>query len=276
MSAPAEHFFIVGGQRCGTTYLCHLMDEHPEIEMARPFRPEPKHFLQEVTFPDGLAGFESTLFGGKPGTRVRGEKSTSYMESRAAAERLATWYPRAKIVFVLRDPIERAQSHYWFSVANGLESLPMPEAFMRENERRNSFDPAQVSVSPFAYLSRGLYFEYLAMYEAFFPRERIAVLLYEEIVETVDAVQGLYAFLGVDQQFSPAAAGRRINQGTNRSSGLPREVEKYMEAYFEEANARLAARLGRDLSRWWRVGGSNPCTSSRADSQRRAGSLRHP
>ena len=272
MSASADHFFIVGGQRCGTTYLCHLMDEHPEIEMAKPFRPEPKYFLRDVSFPDGLAHYESTFFGRKPGARLRGEKSTSYMESRAAAERLAAGFPRAKIVFVLRDPIDRAMSHYWFSVENGLETLPMAEAFRREGERCHSFDPARVSVSPFAYLSRGLYVDCLAMYEDFFPRDRIAVLLYEEMVGTVDAVQRLYAFLGVDPRFSPAAAGRRINEGTNRSSKLPREVEEYVEAYFEEATARLAARLGRDLATWWRVGAGGTSGHRRASWHRRASS----
>ena len=272
MSASADHFFIVGGQRCGTTYLCHLMDEHPEIEMAKPFRPEPKYFLRDVSFPDGLAHYESTFFGRKPGARLRGEKSTSYMESRAAAERLAAWFPRAKIVFVLRDPIDRAMSHYWFSVENGLETLPMAEAFRREEERRHSFDPARTSVSPFAYLSRGLYVDSLAMYEDFFPGDRIAVLLYEEMVGTVDAVQRLYAFLGVDPRFSPAAAGRRINEGTNRSSELPREVEEYVEAYFEDATARLAVRLGRDLATWWRVGAGSTSGHRRASWHRRASS----
>src|SRR5262245_47433435 len=156
MSASANHFFIVGAQRCGTTYLCHLMDEHPAIEMAKPFRPEPKYFLRDVSLQDDLTRYESTFFGRKPGARLRGEKSTSYMESRAAAERLAAWFPQAKIVFVLRDPIDRAMSHYWFSVQNGLETLPMAEAFRREEERRDNFDPARLSVSPFAYLSRGL------------------------------------------------------------------------------------------------------------------------
>jgi hypothetical protein len=276
MSASADHFFIVGGQRCGTTYLCHLMDEHPQIEMAKPFRPEPKYFLQDVSFPADLAHYESTFFGSKPGARLRGEKSTSYMESRAAAERLAAWFPRAKIVFVLRDPIDRAMSHYWFSVENGLETLPMADAFRREEERRRCFDPARVSVSPFAYLSRGLYVDSLAMYEEFFPRDQIAVLLYEEMVGTVDAVQRLYAFLGVDPRFSPTAVGRRVNEGTKRSGEPPREVGEYLEAYFEEATARLAARLGKDLATWWRVRADSTSGQRRASLHRRANNSSHP
>jgi hypothetical protein len=132
-----------------------------------------------------------------------------------------------------------------------------------------------VSVSPFAYLSRGRYVDFLAMYEEFFPRDRIAVLLYEEMVGTVDAVQRLYAFLGVDARFSPTAAGRRINEGANRSSLLPLEVEDHVETYFEEATARLAARLGRDLTTWWRVGAGTTSRQRRASRHRRASGTPH-
>lgn len=266
MTEAPDHFFIVGAQRCGTTYLCHLLDEHPAIEMARPFRPEPKHFLRDVSVAHGPSHYESSFFGKKPGALLRGEKSTSYMESPSAAKRISDWFPLARIVFVLRNPIERAISHYWFSVKNGLETLTMAEAFRREEERRHSFDPGQVSVSPFAYLSRGLYTNAIAMYEDFFPRENIAVLIYEEMVATIAPVQQLYSFLGVDPRFLPAATGRRINEGGYDSHDLPSELAEYVEGYFKESTARLAARTGRDLSMLWKPGTSSTRPASAASS----------
>jgi hypothetical protein len=73
-----DHFVIIGAQRCGTTFLSHLLDEHPDVEMAKPFRPEPKFFLDEEQFARGLDYYDRRFFT-EDRTRVRGEKSTSYI-----------------------------------------------------------------------------------------------------------------------------------------------------------------------------------------------------
>jgi hypothetical protein len=163
-----DHFFIAGAQRSATTYLYHLLAEHPEIEMAQPVRPEPKFFLVDELFEHGLAYYRERFFPGKPGARLRGEKSTSYMESEIAAQRIARCFPESHILFLLRDPIERAISNYWFSVNNGLESLPLEEAFRREEERWQQYDRSRVSVSPYAYLRRGRYIDFIEVYERYF------------------------------------------------------------------------------------------------------------
>src|SRR6266576_1930600 len=105
-----DHFVIVGAQRCGTTYLYRLLDEHPEIEMAKPLWPEPKFFLDDERYPLGLPYYESQFFS-EPETRVRGEKSTSYIESETAAQRIKATLPEAAVLVVLRDPVLRAISN---------------------------------------------------------------------------------------------------------------------------------------------------------------------
>ena len=84
-----EHFFIAGAQRSGTSYLYHILAEHPEIEMAKPLRPEPKFFHVDALFERGLDYYRHHFFEGKAGAWLRGEKSTSYMESEKAAGRAA-------------------------------------------------------------------------------------------------------------------------------------------------------------------------------------------
>ena len=96
-----DHFFIAGAQRSGTTYLYYVLAEHPDIEMAQPVRPEPKFFLTDALFERGLAYYHEQFFPGKPGARLRGEKSTSYMESEKAAQRISRSFPDARIVFML-------------------------------------------------------------------------------------------------------------------------------------------------------------------------------
>ncbi len=124
-----ERFFIVGGQRCGTTYLYHLLAGHPEIEMAVPVRPEPKFFLDDALYEKGLDHYERTFFAGKPGSKIKGEKSTSYLEYEKVAARISSAFPDASILVVVRNPVERAMSHWRFSTQNGVESVSMEEAF---------------------------------------------------------------------------------------------------------------------------------------------------
>src|SRR5262245_14449285 len=163
-----EHFFVVGAQRSGTTYLYYMLDEHPEIEMAKPIRPEPKFFMQDVFLESQPKDYERIYFGAKSDAQFRGEKTASYIESPLAAKRIAQWYPNAKILFLLREPIARAISNYHFSAANKLETLPLEEAIRTEEQRRENYDHDRISASPFAYLQRGIYIDYIRVYEQFF------------------------------------------------------------------------------------------------------------
>ena len=247
-----DHFFIVGAQRSGTTYLYHLLAEHPEIEMAQPVRPEPKFFLTDACFEQGLARYREQFFPGKPGARLRGEKSTSYMESEFAARRIAQCFPGAQILFLLRDPIERALSNYRFSVSSGLEPLPLEEAFRRENERWQQYDRTRVSVSPYAYLRRGRYIDFIEMYERYFARDRLVILLNERLVGNAAVLQALYARLGVSPDYLPAGLHRVVNESAELPVVLSTSLEADLVAYYADANAALAQRFGLDLACWRR------------------------
>jgi hypothetical protein len=245
----AEHFFIVGAQRSGTTHLCHLLASHPDIEMATPFRPEPKFFLLDDLFANGLSYYEQTFFGRKPEARLRGEKTVSYMESDKAARRIADCFPQGRIVFLLRDPIERAISHYWFSVENGVETLEMEEAFRRE-EGENGERWHRLSMSPFSYLRRGCYVRDIVRYEGLFGRERLHILLYEDLVRDRAAFGGLCRWLGVSDRVSPEAPARDLNLRANQGGAAPAPVWRRLAEHFAEPTAELGARYGLDLSVW--------------------------
>ena len=251
-SGVHEHLFIVGAQRSATTYLHHLLAEHPEIEMARPVRPEPKFFLLDDLFERGLSHYHQAFWQGRTAARILGEKTTSYMESEKAAQRIAGSFPDARIIFLLRDPIERAVSHYWFSVQNGWETLPMSEAFLREDERWLDYDRQRVSASPYAYLHRGRYIEYIELYLRWFPTEQIKVLLQEQLTHSLDLTRDLYHFLGASRDFIPPVWGRRVNEGDSPRDPLPPDLERHLTEYFSEHNARLARFLGVELREWHR------------------------
>ena len=250
MSGGGNRFFIVGAQRSGTTYLYRILDEHPEIEMSHPARPEPKFFLLDELFSKGLPHYEKTYFGRKPGARTFGEKTTSYCESEAAARRIHASYPDARIIWILRDPVDRAVSNYVFSRNFGIETLDMEEAFRSESGRRDDFDRSRFSMSPFAYLQRGEYLPYLKRYEALFPAERTRILLHEELMGNREAISALYGWLGADPGFSPPSLSERINAEERADVSLSPSLEAYLRDHFREPNRELARHTGLDLSAW--------------------------
>jgi hypothetical protein len=241
-----DHFVIAGAQRCGTTYLSGLLDEHAEIEMAKPLRPEPKFFLDYDRYSLGIEAYEAQLFPGS-NARVRGEKSTSYIESEVAARRIAAMLPDAPVVVVLRDPVHRALSNYRFSVQHGVETLAPRDALQPDPSAPREWDREQFSVSPFDYLARGRYTDYLERFAAHVPRDRMHVLLYEELVHDPAVVAGLYDRLGVDPAFRPGGLGAVVNATDDRGDAPDADLEASLREYFREPNRRLAEFLGRAL-----------------------------
>jgi hypothetical protein len=240
-----DHFVIIGAQRCGTTFLSHLLDEHPDVEMAKPFRPEPKFFLDDEQFARGLDYYDRRFFT-EDRTRVRGEKSTSYIESEVAVQRIATLLPDAQVIVVVRDPVFRAASNYHFSAEHGVEHLPLTEGLRADLGGTREWDRNRFSVSPFAYLERGRYADYLDRVMLYIDRGRLHVLVFEELVADPKVLAALYEWLDVDPGFRPHGLGARVNASTS-NEGLDRETETWLRNYFAEPNRRLAALLGREL-----------------------------
>lgn len=228
-----------------------LLDAHPEIEMAKPLKPEPKFFVTESLFSQGPAYYESCFFSSRSESGVRGEKSTTYIESEQAAHRIAETFPGAKILILLRNPIERAISNYWFSVNNGLETLTIEEAFRSEESRTNDYDKTQVSVNPFAYLRRGRYIDYIDIYSRYFPEDRFKIVIFEHFVSDPCVLRDIYAFLGVDNTFTPAHTERVINASENTGTQvISANLRAWMADYYQESNRRLSQRLGQSLKIW--------------------------
>ena len=245
-----EHFFIVGAQRAGTSYLYSLLSEHPEIEMAKPLKPEPKFFLLEDLFARGIEYYQSQFFENKQGIKIQGEKSTCYIESEKVAQRISHFFPGAKIIFILRDPIQRAISNYWLTANNGLEKLPLDKAFIKEEDRWSNYDHERFSVSPYAYLRRGRYIDFISFYETYFQKKSIKIILFEELIKSIKVVQDTFAFLGVAEDFIPTKAGNIINPSQQETSSFPPELQSYLLDYFSEPNRRLQQQWNLNLSVW--------------------------
>jgi hypothetical protein len=219
--------------------------------MAHPVKPEPKFFMNPALVAKGMDYYRTQYFGKKTDVLLYGEKSTSYIEVEYAAQQIAMHLPDAKFVFILRNPVERAISNYWFSHKNGFETLTLADAIYGEAARVADYDPQKISVSPYAYLQRGRYIDYLRMYERYFGRHNIHVMIYEQVVDNPHAAQDLYAFLGVDITHVPVTQFQIINANDDRPhDDIATPLATYMRDYFRVSNAQLFEYLGYDVAEW--------------------------
>ena len=190
-------FIIAGVKKAATTSMYEYMKQHPQVFM--PHIKETKFFLYDPTNPDhveaGLNIFPirsldeyTALFADANGARAIGEASPGYIDSLQTARRVADLLPRVKLIFSLRNPVERAYSNYLMRVRSGYEKRPVLEAFRQERKR----------------LQARSYSVLLEEWYAHFPESQIYLLLFEEFKRNqVAAMQKLYRFVDVDDQFTP-------------------------------------------------------------------------
>lgn len=241
-----RHFLVIGAQRSGTTFLHTLLEAHPDIVMARPTRPEPKVFLSDEVVDKGLDWYLSTYFAHAAGETVYGEKSTSYIEAPEAARRARAVLGDIDVVVLLRDPVERAVSNWRFSTDNGFETRPLEEALTENLAESRPWDPGTTSVSPFSYLERGRFHDYLVPWQETFPG-RVHVQFLHDLLEDRRRVGDLYAVLGADPGFLPPEPAGRVNQSDTPRPPLSERLEKQLREYFADSDRALRELTGRDL-----------------------------
>jgi hypothetical protein len=244
--------FIIGGApRSGTTWLYHLLDRHPAIYMARPVHPEPKFFLVDDLYRRGLQYYARTWFEAVPEAKKAGEKSTNYLESPTAARRIHQHLPGVKLVFILRDPVERAYSNYLWSKSNGLENESFERALALEETREANLSERWRPARPHAYFSRGLYADLLGPYLELFDRRQILCLRFEGIREQAALLADqLHNFLGVACRSQDLEGLGIINASRPASTPMSVETRQALAARYDQPNRRLSALLGPDFKMW--------------------------
>ncbi|MCH8883212.1 MAG: sulfotransferase [SAR324 cluster bacterium] len=249
---PRTPCFIVGGApRSGTTWLYRLLERHPDIHLARPLRPEPKFFLVDELYARGLGYYRERWFRDVPPGARSGEKSSNYLESPSAAGRIAQDLPWVKLVFILRNPVERAYSNYLWTRMNGLETETFERALALEAQRERDCPPELRYARPHAYFSRGQYAELLRPYLARLPREQMLVLQFEEILQSPQALtRRLHSFLDVAPRTADANGLEAANPSEPEGSRLDPVTRRELHMRYAESNRALSELLGVDFSGW--------------------------
>lgn len=243
-------FVIIGGQKCGTTSLFRWIGESPAVEL--PMRKEAHFFTSQ--FELGVDWYRSRFpsHGRRRRGPITGEASTSYMHHPLAAERLASVVPNARLIALLRDPVERAVSGYWHEVRKGREHLDLMTALDEEDERLAG-DAGRVASEPgyrsfagehYGYRTRGLYAEQLRGWLSVFPADQLLVVESGRLFASPrDELRRVCAFLGVSEE----PVGDLSPRNSPPRPATPPEVEERLRAEFAEPNARLYELLGDDL-----------------------------
>jgi len=249
-------YIIIGGQKCGTTSLDLNLWKHPSVHPA---------LMQEVHFFDYNyhrgQGWYRRHFHTKAAARRHesshgeplktGESSPYYIFHPLAPARVAEMCPGVKLIALLRNPVDRAYSHYHHERRHGGDDRPMDDAFDWQRERamldrevpRIMSDPEYFSWAHRheSYLSRGLYAEQLERWLAHFSRDRLLVLQSEAFyADMVGAMRRVFAFIGVsDRDVVQASA---YNKNTYRK--IEPWVREELSAFYAEPNERLYDLIG--------------------------------
>ena len=254
---PLPHFLIIGAQKAATTALYAYLRWHPGITGPS---------FKEVSFFDrhyarGERWYRAHLpaqprlwaIEGRHGAQALvGEASPSYLFHPLAPERVAGLMPDARLIAVLRNPVDRAFSHYQHEVALGRESLSFEDALDLEDERmrgeleRMASDPSYFSYPwwNFTYAARGRYAEQVERWLAHFPCEQLHVIISEELLEhPAEEYRQTLDFLGArphELSSFPKIFARDYSE-------MKASTRERLEREFRDPNERLSELLGRPL-----------------------------
>jgi len=212
-------FLIAGAQKSGTTSMHLFLRAHSAVFI--PQRPQELHFFDlDANYRRGLGWYAAHFVAAGPAHAALGQTSPLYIYSPQAPARIAAALPNVKLIFILRNPLTRAYSHYWHEFKKGYEPLPFPLAIEREPERLAQGPAAR---RHFSYVDRGRYAGQLARYRHYFSREQMLILLNENLrQDPVSTIDVCCSFLEIERQGAQIVA--RLGQSQFNQFRVPRSV----------------------------------------------------
>jgi sulfotransferase family protein len=240
-------FIIIGAQKCGTTYLYSELARHPGVAPA---------LTKEVRFfgsnyRKGVDWYRAHFPAHAQGS-ITGEATPYYLFYPHTPKRIAKVVPQAKLIVLLRNPANRAYSHYRHEVRLGFERLSFEEALACEQERlrgereRMLADETYSSYTypNYSYLARGIYVDQLRSWLNIFPRDQVLILKAEDFYGDVPkTLRQITAFLGLP----PWEPQRHERPKSFPYPKMDETIRKRLASYFEPYNQQLYEFLGVDL-----------------------------
>ena len=210
-------FFILGAAKAGTTSLYHYINQHPDVYMSEP---KEAWFFDGKDYKKGVEWYWNRYFKGWSGQKAVGEASPYYLFLPYVPERIHKNIPDAKLIVILRNPVDRAYSHWWQHYVHGVEPLSFNDAILANFEQMKSgisFEDGNVETLWEEYLTTsrskkqkyriylevGHYAVQLRHYMELFSESQVKVVFLEDLAEDPNlVVQDVWSFLDVDLNYA--------------------------------------------------------------------------
>ena len=263
LTGALPDFAIIGTMKGGTTFLYHLLSLHPLVEPAA--AKEPHFFDVDSIFDEGVEWYRRCF----PTPRLKdgrmtitGEGTPAYLFYPYVPERVAKAIPRARLIALLRNPVDRAYSQYQQVVVKGQEIRTFEEVIgfddatieakrkqaLGEQGETSALEEEYVGLDDLrrGYLSRGVYVDQLVRWSKFISEEQLLVLKSEDFFESPqETLKVVLDFLGLPA-WEPETWEVRSKRGRYEREMNP-STRRRLEEYFEPHNKRLYDFLGKDL-----------------------------
>ena len=274
---PLPDFLIVGPQKCATTWLYNCLHQHPDVLMPDS---DFVHYFDMFYHKDET--WYRNHFSEYDDESTVGEVTRTYIRDEMAPERIAETLPEIKLIFTLRNPIDRAFSHWWHEKSKDKHSFEFSEVL-------ENYDLYQNWIVP------GFYYRHLMRFSQHFPDEQMKICFFDDLVEDNKTyIQDVYSFLEIDDGYVPSQIDQKVNQGrfrgvnfgsiydsaisiykktapqpaintvrplhrrlmevlasqTEYEEGMDEDIREQVEEHFVDDIQNLSNYVGRDLNHW--------------------------
>ncbi len=215
MNLKKPNFLILGAAKCGTTSLYYYLSQHPDVYMSDPKEP----FFFEAEYDKGMEYYWKKYFSGWHGEKAVGEARHRNLYLPYVAPRIKESIPDAKLIVVVRNPVDRAYSHWWHWYSRNEEPLSFEDAIYMDLKRIESgitfegeegarlwsrnLNPKTGKTKFRTYIDSGYYAQQIKRYLNLFPESHIKVIFLEDLQHNPQfVVSEVWKFIGVDPEYT--------------------------------------------------------------------------
>lgn len=232
------NYLVIGAPKCATTSLCYHLGRHPEVFMSNP--KETFFFSYDDVYAKGIDWYRNH-FEEARGMKAVGEGTTVYSQTETfpnTLSRITKYVPDASIIYLVRHPLERIQSHWVEMHSQGLTMQPFNTAIVEDPQ----------------YLDASMYLKQLNAYKEHFPDEKILVLFYEDYkVDTGSVLARCFEFLGVDASIKLDGVDkpRYVSEGKRRDIKLTNFLRRNMPGFywFRDNSPKFLREFAKNISK---------------------------
>lgn len=245
MSTPLVDFIVVGVQKAGTTALFDYLGDSSAVVLSKV---KEVHFFDDETVDWSKPDYRPyhAQFDSAAPSALRGEATPIYLYWPGSLERIATYNPSIRLIVMLRDPVERAWSHWRMEYSRGVETNSFSWCIREGRQRLFAAEPWGAH-REFSYVERGFYGEQIERLFSIFPREQVLILTARDLRTQPDGSLGRVAdFLGIPR--SGAVEHRDVHVGREVGGPLAADDATYLRSLYALDMERLANLT--DISFW--------------------------